>query len=272
MIGRTLVLDGQAYTVIGVMPPRFEWNIADLWLPAAMQRGDDPQTPRGTRAFQAHLRPGVTAAEAEAQLNVVGARRAAERPDDYPPGFRFGIIPVVDWVVREFRGTLYALFGAVSLLLVIACCNVANMLLARATIREREMTIRAAIGASRGRIIRQLLVESAVLACGGVVAGCLMAYGGIMALAGYMPRPGRAMGDADQARSAGAPVRARRRGGGDDGFGLFPALQSARRDVGARCKLHGALDRRAAGRPACAPDWSSPRWRSPWCCCSAPDC
>ena len=85
VIGRTLVLDGQPYTVIGVMPPRFEWNIADLWLPAAMQRGDDPQSPRGARAFQAHLRPGVTAAEAEAQLNVIGARRAAERPNDYPP-------------------------------------------------------------------------------------------------------------------------------------------------------------------------------------------
>jgi putative ABC transport system permease protein len=231
VIGRTLVLDGQAYTVIGVMPPRFEWNIADLWLPAAMQRGDDPETPRGTRAFQAHLRPGVTAAEAEAQLNVVGARRAAARPDDYPPGFRFGIIPVVDWVVRGFRGTLYALFGAVSLLLVIACCNVANMLLARATIRERELTIRAAIGASRGRIIRQLLVESAVLACGGLVAGCLMAYGGIIALAGYMPRQGvpweteirldRPVLLFALAAAAVATI----------GFGLFPAVQSARRDA-----------------------------------------
>ena len=231
VIGRTLVLDGQPYTVIGVMPPRFEWNIADLWLPAAMQRSDDPQTPRGMRAFQAHLRPGVTAAEAEAQLNVVGARRAAERPNDYPPGFRFGIIPVVDWVVREFRGTLYALFGAVSLLLVIACCNVANMLLARATIREREITIRAAIGASRGRIVRQLLVESAVLACGGLAAGCLMAYGGIVALAGYMPRQGvpwetqirldRPVLLFALAAAAVATI----------GFGLFPALQSARRDV-----------------------------------------
>ena len=231
VIGRTLVLDGQPYTVIGVMPPRFEWNIADLWLPAAMQRSDDPQTPRGTRAFQAHLRPGVTAAEAEAQLNVVGSRRAAERPNDYPPGFRFGIIPVVDWVVREFRGTLYALFGAVSLLLVIACCNVANMLLARATIREREITIRAAIGASRGRIVRQLLVESAVLACGGLAAGCLMAYSGIVALAGYMPRQGvpwetqirldRPVLLFALAAAAVATI----------GFGLFPALQSARRDA-----------------------------------------
>jgi predicted permease len=231
VIGRALVLDGQPYTVIGVMPPRFEWNIADLWLPAAMQRSDDPQTPRGMRAFQAHLRPGVTAAEAEAQLNVVGARRAAERPNDYPPGFRFGIIPVVDWVVREFRGTLYALFGAVSLLLVIACCNVANMLLARATIRERELTIRAAIGASRSRIVRQLLVESAVLASGGLVAGCLMAYGGIVALAGYMPRQGvpweteirldRPVLLFALAAAAVATI----------GFGLFPALQSARRDA-----------------------------------------
>jgi putative ABC transport system permease protein len=231
VIGRTLVLDGQPYTVIGVMPPRFEWNIADLWLPAAMQRSDDPRTPRGMRAFQAHLRPGVTAAEAEAQLNVIGARRAAERPNDYPPGFRFGIIPVVDWVVREFRGTLYALFGAVSLLLVIACCNVANMLLARATIREREITIRAAIGASRSRIVRQLLVESTVLACGGLVAGCLMAYGGIVALAGYLPRQGvpwetqirldRPVLLFALAAAAVATI----------GFGLFPALQSARRDV-----------------------------------------
>ena len=243
VIGRTLVLDGQPYTVIGVMPPRFEWNIADLWLPAAMQRSDDPQSPRGARAFQAHLRPGVTAAEAEAQLNVVGARRAAERPNDYPPGFRFGIIPVVDWVVREFRGTLYALFGAVSLLLVIACCNVANMLLARATIREREITIRAAIGASRGRIVRQLLVESAVLACGGLVVGCLMAYGGIVALAGYMPRQGVPWETQIAVESAGAPVRARGRRGGDNRLWSLPG--DAERPTGRRGRRqhHGAVDR-----------------------------
>src|SRR5262249_39938659 len=159
-------------TVIGVMPPRFEWNIADLWVPAAITRTDDPQSPRGFRAFQAHLRPGVPAREAEAQLDVVGARRAAERPSDYPAGLRFEVTSVIYWVVRDFRGVLYMLFGAVSLLLVIACCNVANMLLARATTREREIAIRAALGASRGRIVRQLLVESALLAFGGLMAGC----------------------------------------------------------------------------------------------------
>src|SRR4029078_11002087 len=135
-------------------------------------------------------RPGVSVEEAEAQLNVVAARRAKDYPNEYPPQSRMALSTVITWVVREFRGVLYTLFGAVSLLLVIACCNVANMLLARATTREREMCIRAAIGASRRRIVLQLLVESALLALGGLVAGCLLAYGGIEALAGFMPAQG----------------------------------------------------------------------------------
>jgi putative ABC transport system permease protein len=239
VVGRTLWLDREPRTVIGVMPPRFEWNIADLWVPAAITRSDDPQSPRGVRAFQAHLRPGVTPQEAEAQLNVVGARRAAERPNDYPAGFRFEVITVINWVVREFRGVLYTLFGAVSLLLVIACCNVANMLLARATTREREIAIRAAIGASRGRIVRQLLVESALLAFGGLVAGCALAYAGIEALAGFMPRQGvpwetqirldRPVLIFAVAAAAIATLA----------FGLYPALQSVRHDLVAGAGLGG---------------------------------
>ena len=230
IVGRTLVLSGGPRTIIGVMPPRFEWNIVDLWLPAEMNRADDPRSPRGFRAFQAHLRPGVTPAEAEARLNVVAARRAAQYPNDYPPRSRFQVVTVIDWVVREFRGVLYTLFGAVALLMVIACCNVANMLLARATTREREIGIRAAIGASRSRIIRQLLVESALLAFGGLIAGCLVAYAGIEALAGFMPRQGvpweteirldRPVLFFALAAAALATLA----------FGLFPALQSARRD------------------------------------------
>lgn len=245
VVGRTLILDGGPRTVVGVMPPRFEWNIVDLWLPAALARSDDPQSPRGFRAFQAHLRPGVTAKEAEAQLNVVAARRAAEHPNDYPPHSRFQVITVIDWVVREFRGVLYTLFGAVSLLLVIACCNVANMLLARATTREREISIRAAIGASRSRIVRQLLVESALLALGGLAAGSLLAYAGIAALAGFMPRQGVPWETEirlDQpvllfalAIAALSTVS----------FGLFPAVQSARRDLAAGANIAG---RGTAGR------------------------
>jgi predicted permease len=246
VIGRTLMLDGTPWTVVGVMPPRFEWNIADLWLPAAINRSDDPRTTRGTRAFQAHLRPGVSPEEAEAQLKVIGARRAREFPNDYPPQYRFDVIKVVDWVVQGFRAVLYTLFGAVSLLLVIACCNVANMLLARATIREREIAIRAAIGASRGRIVRQLLVESALLAAAGLIAGSLMAYGGIQALARFLP-PGQGVPWETEIRLdrpvlifaiivAAASTFA---------FGLFPALQSVRRDIGAGTNVAG---RTTAGR------------------------
>ena len=239
VIGRTLVLDGEPRTIIGVMPPRFEWNIVDLWLPSSLSRSDDPRSARGTRAFQAHLRPGVTPQEAEAQLNVIAARRAAEHPGDYPPKYRFQVITVIDWVVREFRGVLYTLFGAVSLLLMIACCNVANMLLARATTREREISIRVAIGASRGRIVRQLLVESALLALGGLLAGCLFAYAGVEALASFMPRQGvpwETTLRVDQpvllfALFAAALATV--------GFGLFPALQSARQDLGVGTNIGG---------------------------------
>lgn len=237
IVGRTLVLSGEPWTIVGVMPPRFEWNIVDLWLPAEITRSTDPATPKGFRAFQAHLRPGVSPAEAEAQLNVIGARRAVEHPKDYPPNFRFQVITVINWVVREFRGVLYTLFGAVSLLLVIACCNVANMLLARATTREREMAIRAAIGASRGRIIRQLLVESALLAAGGLVAGCVLAYAGIIALAGYMPRQGvpwETQIRLDQPVMIFAALAAAL---ATLSFGLFPALQSARRDLASATNL-----------------------------------
>ena len=246
VLGRTLVLDGTAWTIIGVMPPRFEWNIADLWVPAEMNPADDPQTPRGTRAFQAHLRPGVSAKEAETQLNVIGARRARDYPNQYPPQYRSQVIKVIDWVVRDFRAVLYTLFGAVSLLLVIACCNVANMLLARATIRERELAIRAAIGASRSRIVRQLLVESALLAAGGLIAGALMAYGGIHALAQLLP-PGQGVSWETEIR-LDRPVLLFAvivAAASTFGFGLFPALQSVRRDIAAGTNVAG---RTTAGR------------------------
>jgi predicted permease len=239
VLGRTMNLNGEARTVVGVMPPRYDWKIADLWLPAALTRADDPRSPRGFRAFQAHLRPGVTPREAEAQLNVIGKRRAAQFPAEYPEGFRFEVIAVVDWVVRDFRAVLYTLFGAVSLLLVIACCNVANMLLARATAREREISVRAALGASRGRIVRQLLVESGLLAAGGLVLGAAFAYAGIEALARYMPRQGVPWETEirlDQPVLLFAFLAAAI---ATIGVGLYPALQSVRQDVVAGAGMGG---------------------------------
>jgi len=246
VLGRTLMLDGKPWTVVGVMPPRFEWNIADLWLCAPLTRGDDTRSPRTIRAFQAHLRPGVTPEEAESQLNVIAARRAAAFPDDYPPRSHFDVLAVVDWVVGPFRAVLYTLFGAVSLLLVIACCNVANMLLARATIREREISIRLAIGASRGRIVRQLLVESALLATGGLVAGCALAFWGTGALRRFMGigaiAPWETEVRLDQPVLIFAAIAA---AVATMTFGLYPALQSVRSDIAARAGAPG----RSTGLP-----------------------
>jgi putative ABC transport system permease protein len=224
-------LDGRRWTIIGVMPPRFEWNVADLWIPGALSRGDDPSLTRSSRSFQARLRPGVGIEEAEAQLNVIASRRAAEHPQDYPPHSRMTVVTVIDWVVGRFRRVLYTLFAAVTLLLVIACCNVANMLLARATAREREITIRAALGASRGRIVRQLLAESAILAAGGVLAGCVVAYAGVGALARLMPRQGIPW---ETELRLDTPVLLFAVVTGALAtfiFGLFPALQGARREL-----------------------------------------
>ena len=230
MVGRTITLNGEPRTIVGIMPPRFEWNVADLWIPAPLTRSD-PNAGRTFRWFQALLRPGVTVKEAEVQLNVIAARRALDHPKEYPEKFRVQVITVIDWVVGQFRSVLYTLFAAVGLLLVIACCNVANMLLARATAREREITIRAALGASRGRIVRQLLMESLILALGGVAGGCLLAYGGVRLLARVMPRQGvpwETQLRVDQpvllfAVCVGAVATL--------AFGLFPAMHSARREL-----------------------------------------
>ena len=184
VVGRTITLDGRAYTVVGVMPPRFTWHVADAWIPRPLRRTD----PERVFWFQARVKPGVTLEQAEAQLNVIASRRAGQHPDDYPEEFRLSVVTVIDWVVGRFRGVLYTLFAAVGLLLLIACCNVANMLLARASARERELTLRAAIGASRTRLVRQLMIESLLLAVAGAVAGAFVAYAGIQAVAYFLPQ------------------------------------------------------------------------------------
>jgi putative ABC transport system permease protein len=231
MVGRSITLNGVPRTIVGIMPPRFEWHVGDFWIPSPLSRISMPADQPTTRWFQARLRRGVTIEAAEAQMNVIARRRATAFPTDYPEKGRVQVITIIDWVVGRFRQTLYTLFAAVGLLVVIACCNVANMLLARATARERELTLRTALGASRGRIIRQLLMESAVLAVGGTAVGVALAHGGIKALAGLMPRSGVAWEvqlRLDQpvllfalATAALATLA----------FGLFPAFTSTRRDL-----------------------------------------
>lgn len=118
---------------------------------------------------------------------MVAGRLAKLYPERYPKKFTIKVLTVIDWVVGKFRAVLYTLFGAVGLLLLIACCNLANMLLARATAREREIAIRAVLGATRFQIMRQLLVESSLLSFGAGAAGVLFAYGGVKAPAHFVP-------------------------------------------------------------------------------------
>src|SRR5262245_56697877 len=181
--------------------------------------------------FQAKLKPGVTVHQAQADIEVIARRLAQVYPDNYPKNFSVQIISWVDSLVGQFRKTLYTIAAAVGLLLLIACSNVANMLLARATAREKEMAIRSALGASRMRLVGQLLTESLLLALGGAIVGCLFSYAGIKGLVtlipeGLIPREAEIRLNLPVLLfSLGTAVITAVL------FGLAPALQTARKDL-----------------------------------------
>ncbi len=229
IVGRSFVLNGVPTMLVGIMPSRFTKFGAELWRPVVLDR----TTPDLNRrfAFQARLKPGVTLGQAEADLDPIAHRLAAIYPKNYPNRFAVRVVSWLDSVVGQFRTTLYTLAAAVGLLLLIACANVANMLLASAAAREKEMAVRVSIGASRWLIIRQLLIESAELALCGTAVGCLFAYGGIKGLVPLIPIgliPQEAVIRMNVPvlvfSLALAAVTALL-------FGLVPALQTIRRDV-----------------------------------------
>ena len=189
VLGQVVTIGDTPRTIIGVMPPRFAWQAPDMWVPLTLRRG---ATPPDDRRFwyQAHLAPGLTLAEASQRMTAIAQRRAQLYPDQYPEQLRVDVLDLRYRVVGRFSNVLFTLLGAVVLLLFIACCNVANMLLARATTREREMTLRVALGGGRLRLMFQLLTESALLALAGAIGGCLLAWAGINAVAGIVPRQG----------------------------------------------------------------------------------
>src|SRR5574340_210407 len=186
ILGQTLVLNGVPTTLVGIMPRRFTKLNADLWRPVTLERAD-PETSRRYYMLQARLKPGVTPRQAQADIDVIARRLAKVYPKNYPEKFSVNIVTWVDALVGSFRATLYTLAAAVGLLLLIACANVANMLLARATAREKEMAIRSAMGAGRWVLVRQLLVESLLLALAGAAAGCFLAWAGLKALVMAIP-------------------------------------------------------------------------------------
>lgn len=231
VVGRTVFFDGQPRTVAGVMPPRFTWHVADAWIPQVLRRPDDGAPGQRAYWFQARLKRGVSVAQAEAEMNLIAARRARLHPDEYPEKFRIWVPTVIDWVVGRFRGVLYTLFGAVGLLLLIACCNVANMLLARASARERELTLRAALGAGRARLVRQMLVESLLLALAGAAAGSALASWGLSLLALFLPQQNVPYEVTLRFEPAALVFSLVTACATTLVFGLLPALHGARRDL-----------------------------------------
>ena len=188
-VGRPIQLNGEPYTVVGVAPPGF--GIAskvDAWMPMAFDPKETANDNRGAHYLNVagRLRPGVTVAQAEAELKVLAAQLATQYPDSNK-GWGIFLMPLQDYSVRDVRAVLYTLLGAVGCVLLIACANIANLLLARATARHREISIRAALGASRARLVRQLLTESVLLALCGGLAGMLLARWGLDALLALAP-------------------------------------------------------------------------------------
>ncbi len=188
LVGQTLMLNNVARTLTAVMPPRFLPANADMWFPLEATQGDVRidgvpvyMAPRG------RLKPGITLAAAAADLTPIATRLAQDHPREFPKQFTVLTRTFADNVVGDFKGMLYALMAAVALVLLIACSNVANLLLARATTREREIAIRASLGAGRARLISQLVIESLLLSLLGCALGCLFALAGLKGVVAMIP-------------------------------------------------------------------------------------
>ncbi len=241
VIGRSISLSGDPYVVIGIVGKSFnveEFGPApEVWIPFQL----DPNTTDQGHYFQAagRLRPGVTLKQAQAQLQVSAGVFRQKFPNALAPTNGFSVQPFQEAFVANVRPILYVMLGAVSFVLLIACANVANLLLVRATSRRREFAIRAAIGAGRGRIIRQLLTESVVLSLAGGAVGLVLGIFGIRALLAIntagLPRIGqdgslvgvdwRVLGFTLLVSLATGIL-----------FGLVPALQGARADLSSTLK------------------------------------
>jgi len=233
VLNKVFVLNGTARTLVGIMPPRFGWYDADVWIPKMAR----PGTSIGFAGLPerwfilGRLKPGVSLAQASADLTGIVNPMAKLRPQDYPGQFQLFAVPFGHSGGEHLESTLYTVLAAVGLLLLIACVNVANLMLSRATSREKEFALRAVLGAGQGRLVRLLLVESLVLAIGGAALGVLIAWGGLKFIVATMPPdsiPAESVIGLNAQVLAFTVVLAILT---PLIFGLAPALQAARRDL-----------------------------------------
>jgi putative ABC transport system permease protein len=238
VLGQTILLNAEPYTVVGVMPQGVQHpgnmyhavmygDTVDVWTPFTFE---DPQN-RGAHFLDgiARLRPGVTAAQAQNEMNAAMQQLAKEHPDG-DSGWNVLVIPEHTELVGRSQRLLLVLLGAVTLVLLLACVNAANLLLARATARRRELSVRAAVGASRPRLIQQLLTESLLLAAMGAVLGAVLAMAGVKALVALLPADFPRAGDIQ----VDAPVflfTLLAAVGTGLFFGMVPALHGSRTDL-----------------------------------------
>jgi putative ABC transport system permease protein len=239
-LGQKVYLDDEPYTVVGVMPPRFWFDAGEAWFPFPM---DFSRTPRSARAFLAlvRLKPGVTHAQADAELGALARRQEQAFAGGNPEYAGRGVYlqPLAEVYFGQVRTALLVLVGAVGLILLIACANIANLLLARAAARSREVAVRAALGASRARLVRQMVTESLLLALCGGSAGLLVALWGVGGLTALLPAdtlPAGVEVGVDRAvllfALAASLVTALL-------FGLWPALAASKPDLGGALKEGG---------------------------------
>jgi putative ABC transport system permease protein len=182
VLTKGLTLQGESFAVVGVMPPGFSFldKTVDLWMPVGFPA--EARTPRGRWLMTvAKLKPGVTFDQAQRDMTRVAGELTTLFPS-FNTGWTANVVPLREQLTGDIRPALFVMLGAVAFVLLIACANVANLLLARATSRQRELAVRAALGAGRGRIIRQLLAESLVLAAAGGAAGLMLAWWGLRVL------------------------------------------------------------------------------------------